>query len=144
MTSGHVAHNCALGNNITIASCALVAGYVEIEDLAFISGGVVVHQYSKIGKLAMVAGNTRVNLDLPPFFLFAGHDARPVGLNAVGLKRAGFTLAQLAAIKQAYRLLYKSVLRLEDALVRIEEIDDENARHLVAFIRRSERGIARP
>ena len=144
MTSGHVAHNCNVGNNITLASCALVAGYAEIEDQAFISGGVVIHQYSKIGKLAMVAGNTRVNLDLPPFFLYAGHDARPVGLNAVGLKRAGFTLAQLSAIKQAYRLLYKSGLRLEEALRRIEaEIDDENVRHLVAFVRRSERGIAR-
>jgi len=144
MTSGHVAHNCTLGNNITIASCALVAGYVEIEDLAFISGGAVVHQYSKIGKLAIVAGNTRVNLDLPPFFLYAGHDARPVGLNTVGLKRAGFTLAQLAALKQAYRLLYRSGLRLEDAVTRIEnEIDDDNTRHLAAFIKRSDRGIAR-
>ena len=144
MTSGHVAHNCTLGNNTTIASCALLAGYTEVEDQAFISGGVVVHQYSKIGKLAMVAGNTRVNLDLPPFFLYAGHDARPVGLNAIGLKRAGFTLAQLAAIKQAFRLLYRSGLKLEEALTRIEsEIADENVAHLVNFIRRSERGIAR-
>lgn len=144
MTSGHVAHNCTLGNNITVASCALVAGYVEIEDQAFISGGVVIHQYSKIGRLAMVAGNTRVNLDLPPFFMYAGHDARPVGLNAVGLKRAGFSLAQLSAIKKAYRLLYRSALPLEEALNRIEtELPDDNALHLVRFVRRSERGICR-
>jgi UDP-N-acetylglucosamine acyltransferase len=145
MTSGHVAHNCALGSNITIASCSLVAGYVEIEDQAFISGGVVIHQYSKIGRLAMVAGNVRVNLDLPPFFTYAGHDARPVGLNAVGLKRAGFTLEQIGAIRQAYRILYRSGLRLEDALTRIEnELDDDNARELVRFIRKSQRGICRP
>src|SRR5215831_10400543 len=72
MTSGHVAHNCKLGSNIVLASCALVAGYVEIEDQAFISGGVVIHQYSKIGRLAMIGGNTRVNTDVPPFFLYSG------------------------------------------------------------------------
>jgi UDP-N-acetylglucosamine acyltransferase len=145
MTSGHVAHNCVLGSNIVIASCALVAGYVEVEDLAFISGGVVIHQYSKIGRLAMVAGNVRVNLDLPPFFTYAGHDARPAGLNAVGMKRAGFTVEQLRVIKKAYRLLYRSGLRLDDALNRIEnELDDDNTRHLVRFIRSSQRGICRP
>src|SRR6202161_3705267 len=61
MTSGHIAHNCTIGNNTVIASCALVAGHVEVEDQAFISGGVVIHQYSKIGRLAMIGGNTRVN-----------------------------------------------------------------------------------
>jgi len=144
MTTGHVAHNCTLGSNIVIASCSLVAGYVEVEDQAFISGGVVIHQYSKIGRLAMVAGNTRVNLDLPPFFLFAGHDARPVGLNIVGMKRAGFTVAQVSSIKKAYRLLYRSGLRLEEALAKIEtDLSDENSRHLVRFIRNSHRGICR-
>jgi UDP-N-acetylglucosamine acyltransferase len=144
MTSGHVAHNCILGNNIVIASCSLVAGYVEVEDQAFISGGVVIHQYSKIGRLAMVAGNTRVNLDLPPFFMYAGHDARPVGLNAVGLKRAGFTVAQVSAIKKAYRLLYRSGLGLESALTKIEaQPADENTLHLVRFVRSSQRGICR-
>src|SRR6266481_1692465 len=69
MTSGHIAHNCRIGNHTTIASCALLAGYVELEDQAFISGGVVVHQFSKIGRLAMIGGNSRVNLDTPPFFL---------------------------------------------------------------------------
>ncbi len=72
MTSGHIAHNCRIGNRTVIASCALIAGYAEIEDQAFVSGGVVVHQYSKIGRLAMVGGNTRVNKDVPPFFLYSG------------------------------------------------------------------------
>jgi UDP-N-acetylglucosamine acyltransferase len=144
MTSGHVAHNCTLGSNIVIASCSLVAGYVEVEDQAFISGGVVIHQFSKIGRLAMVAGNTRVNLDLPPFFMFAGYDARAVGLNAVGLKRAGFNLAQLGTMKRAYRALYRSGLKLEEALQKIEsELADENTLHLVRFIRSSKRGICR-
>ena len=76
MTSGHIAHNCKLGSNIVVASCALLAGYVEVEDQAFISGGVVVHQFSKIGRLAMIGGNTRVNSDVPPFFLYSGFQCR--------------------------------------------------------------------
>jgi len=144
MTSGHIAHNCTFGSNITIASCSLAAGYVEVEDQAFISGGVVIHQFSKIGRLAMVAGNTRVNLDLPPFFLYAGYDAAATGLNVVGLKRAGFTLAQVGKIKSAYRVLYRSGLKLEEALGKIEgELADENTLHLVRFVRGSKRGICR-
>jgi UDP-N-acetylglucosamine acyltransferase len=144
MTSGHIAHNCRIGSRTVIASCALVAGYVEVEDEAFISGGVVVHQFSKIGRLAMIGGNTRVNSDAPPFFLYAGHDIVARGLNLVGLKRAGYKASQVAPIKQAYRLLYRSGLKLEDALARIEsEIATPETLHLVAFIRRSSRGICR-
>ena len=144
MTSGHIAHNCTIGNNTVIASSALIAGYVEVEDQAFISGGVVVHQYSKIGRLAMIGGNTRVNKDAPPFFLYSGFDIEAKGLNLVGLRRAGFTAASVGDLKRAYQILYRSGLRLEEALSRIEsEIDDENARHLVEFVRRSKRGICR-
>jgi len=144
MTSGHVAHNCTVGSNTVIASCALIAGYVEIEDQAFISGGVVVHQFSKIGRLAMIGVNTRVSLDVPPFFLYSGFNVEAKGLNVVGLKRAGFTLAQVSRLKKAYHLLYRSGLHLDTALERIEtELPDENTAHLVAFIRRSERGICR-
>src|SRR5580658_7791073 len=119
MTSGHIAHNCTVGNNTVIASCALVAGHVEVEDQAFISGGVVIHQYSKIGRLAMIGGNTRVNLDVPPFFLYSGFNVEAKGLNIVGLKRAGFTLAQIGNLKKAYQILYRSGLKLKDALARI-------------------------
>jgi UDP-N-acetylglucosamine acyltransferase len=144
MSSGHIAHNCKVGNNVVIASCALLAGYVEMEDQAFVSGGVVVHQFSKIGRLAMIGGNTRVNSDVPPFFLYAGYNVEAKGLNVVGLKRAGFKASELTALKKAYHLLYRSGLKLEDALSRIEsEIDTAEARHLVAFVRRSDRGICR-
>src|SRR5574341_2489843 len=101
MTSGHIADNCKVGSQAVIASCALVAGYVEIEDQAFISGGVVIHQYSRIGRLAMIGGNTRVNSDVPPFFLYSGFNVEPKGLNLVGLKRAGFTPADITALKNA-------------------------------------------
>jgi UDP-N-acetylglucosamine acyltransferase len=144
MTSGHIAHNCKLGNEIVVASCALLAGYVEVEDQAFISGGVVVHQYSKVGRLAMIAGNTRINSDTPPFFLYAGYNVEAKGLNIVGLKRAGYKASDVATLKKAYQILYRSNLKLEDALARIEaEIATEETRHLVQFIRKSERGICR-
>ncbi len=144
MTSGHIAHNCVLGNRITVASCALVAGYAEIEDGVFLSGGVVVHQYSRIGRLAMVGGNTRVNSDLPPFFLYTDFHVAVRGLNLVGLRRAGFVSAEIKELKDAYRLLYRSGLRLEEALRQIEtQLPGEHTAQLVAFIRRSKRGICR-
>ncbi len=144
MTSGHIAHNCKVGSNVVIASCALLAGYVEVEDQAFISGGVVVHQYSKIGRLAMIGGNTRVNSDVPPFFLYTDFNVAAKGLNIVGLKRAGYKASDVAVLKKAYQLLYRSGLKLEDALARIEsEIPTPETLHLVAFVRRSERGICR-
>jgi len=144
MTSGHIAHNCKIGNNCVIASCALVAGHVEVEDQAFISGGVVVHQYSRIGRLAMIGGNSRVNSDVPPFFLYSDFNVAAKGLNLVGLRRAGFSKDDIAALKGAYKILYRSGLKLEDALARIaSEIQTEHTRHLVAFIRGSKRGICR-
>ena len=144
MTSGHIAHNCKIGNDAVICSCALVAGYVEVEDQAFISGGVVVHQYSKIGRLAMIGGNTRVNSDAPPFFLYSGFNVEARGLNLVGLKRAGYRLSDIAALKKAYHILYRSGLKLEDALARIEsQAPTPETLHLVAFVRRSQRGICR-
>jgi len=144
MTSGHIAHNCKIGNGTVICSCALVAGYVEVEDQAFISGGVVVHQYSKIGRLAMIGGNTRVNSDAPPFFLYSGFNVEARGLNLVGLKRAGYRLPDIAALKKAYHILYRSGLKLEEALARIEsQAPTPETLHLVAFVRRSRRGICR-
>jgi UDP-N-acetylglucosamine acyltransferase len=144
MSSGHVAHNCKVGNRTVIASCALLAGFVELEDQAFISGGVVIHQFSKIGTLAMIGGNTRVNSDVPPYFLYSDFNIAAKGLNVVGLKRAGFSLDEIRKLKEAYKLLFRSNLKLEDALARIEAaIDSPHTRHLVRFIRSSERGICR-
>jgi UDP-N-acetylglucosamine acyltransferase len=144
MTSGHIAHNARIGNRTVIASCALVAGYVEVEDQAFISGNVAIHQYCKVGRLAMLGGGVRVNVDVPPYFLYAGLYVTPTGLNLVGLRRAGLKPADIAALKTAYKTLYRSGLKLEEALRRMEaENANEHTRHLAAFIRRSKRGIAR-
>ncbi len=144
MTTGHIAHDCRIGDDNVICSSALVAGYVEIGNRAFLSGGVVVHQFSKIGDLAMVGGNSRVNLDLPPYFLYSEFHAKATGLNLVGLRRAGFTASDVAALKTAYRFLYRSHLKLDEALARIEaEVPGPHAAHLVSFVRSSRRGITR-
>lgn len=144
MTSGHIAHDCRIGNETVICSSALIAGYVEIGDRAFISGGVVVHQFSKIGSCVMVGGNSRVNLDLPPYFMYSDFNARPIGLNLVGLRRAGLTAAEIASLKAAYKTLYRSGLKLEDALLAIErDLPSDPTRNLIEFIRSSKRGITR-
>jgi UDP-N-acetylglucosamine acyltransferase len=144
MSAGHIAHNCKIGDHNVVASCSLLAGYVELEDEAFISGGVAIHQFCKIGRLAMIAGHTGVSSDVPPFITCAGYRGDATGLNLVGLKRAGFDAERIAAVKQAYAILYRSGLLLEEALARIEaEIDDPEARRIAEFIRRSKRGICR-
>ncbi len=144
MTSGHIAHNCKVGNHNVIASCALLAGYVEVEDNAFISGGVAIHQYCKIGRLAMIAGNTGVSSDVPPFITCAGFRGNATGLNVVGLQRGGYDSAQISGVKRAYQVLYRSGLPLDKALAKIEaEVGTAEALQMVKFIRRCERGICR-
>jgi UDP-N-acetylglucosamine acyltransferase len=144
MIGTHVAHNCRLGSNIVVCNNCSLAGYVEVEDGAFFSGGVVVHQFSKIGRLAMIGGNTRVNLDVPPFLLVSEFNVAARGLNLVGLRRAGFAKETIRGLKQAYRILYRSGLPLGEALDRIErEIPEPEVRHFVEFIRSSKRGICR-
>lgn len=143
MTSGHIAHDCILGNRIVVASCALLAGYVEVEDQAFISGGVVVHQYSKIGRLAMVGGNTRVNSDLPPFFLYSEFDVAAKGVNLVGLRRAGFSAQEIDIVKSCYRVLYRSALKKLDACLQLDSMNHPIAEQVARFVRASRRGIAR-
>ena len=144
MTSGHIAHNCKIGSNNVICSCALIAGYVEVEDWAFISGGVGVQQFSRVGSMVMIAGNSGVNVDAPPYFLYAGFRIEPKGVNVVGLRRAGLDTAQIRHLKQAFRVLYRSSLPLKDALERIEiDLLNEHTQHLVDFVRSSKRGISR-
>jgi len=144
MIGTHVAHNCQLGSGIVVCNNCSLAGYVEVEDGAFLSGGVVVHQFSKIGRLAMIGGNTRVNLDVPPFVLASEFNVAVHGLNLVGLRRAGISRDAIRQLKEAYQILYRSKLPLEKALTRIEkEIPTDEGRQLVAFVRGSKRGICR-
>ncbi len=140
MTSGHIAHNCVVGSNVVMACCTLVSGYVEVEDNVFISGGVAIHQFSKIGRLSMVGANTRVNLDVPPFMLTVGFHVETIGPNTVGMRRAGYKSADVRAVKEAFRLLYMSGLSRAEALARLEAGPDVS-REIAAFVRSSQRGI---
>jgi UDP-N-acetylglucosamine acyltransferase len=112
-----------------------------MEDQCFLSGGVGVHQFSKIGRLCMVAANVRINKDVPPYFLVSEFDCAAHGLNSVGLRRAGVSREAVSALKAAFRLLYRSGLAREAALVQMEALGTPEVAHLVGFIRRSERGI---
>lgn len=144
MTEVHIGHNSTLGNHVTLASGVALGGYSVDEDHAFLGGGAVQHQYVRVGKLAMVGGNVRIIQDVPPFLLTAEFDVAAKGINLVGLKRFGLPPERVRALKQAYRLLYRSQLPLAEALRRIEtEVATEEARYLVSFIRASTRGICR-
>jgi UDP-N-acetylglucosamine acyltransferase len=141
MGYGHVAHDCDIGEEAIIASYAALAGHIRIGRRAFVSGGVVIHQFSRIGELSMIGGGSKVNLDVPPFFTVDGVPARAVGLNVVGLKRAGVSEEDLGAIKRAYRILYRSKLPRRVALAEIGSLPNEYARRIADFVRESERGI---
>ena len=143
MSCVHIAHDCQLGSHITIGPSTSLGGYAEIEDSAFLSAGVGVHQFSKVGRLCMVAANTRVAQDVPPYLLVSEFDCAAHGLNLVGLRRAGASRETVSVLKQAYRLLYRSGLTRKEALERIEALATPEALHMVEFIRSSKRGICR-
>ncbi len=147
MATSHVAHECALGDRVVVANGVTLAGHVTVGDGAFISGSVLVHQFIQVGKLVMVGGASSVRQDLIPFCLADGHPARPMGLNRVGLQRAGFGTTQMHTLRAAYRILFRSGLSLKQALDRLEALTGDGAEHvseIVALIQRSDRGIARP
>jgi UDP-N-acetylglucosamine acyltransferase len=141
MAGAHVAHNCHLGNKIILVNQVLLAGYVTVEDQAFLGGNAIVHQKCRIGRLAIMQGGAGISKDLPPYFM-AGGDNTVVGLNVVGLRRAGFDAAARARIKQAFRLLYRSGLNLKQALAEMEAtLEGPEILALRTFIQNSARGI---
>lgn len=143
MACGHVAHNCRLGDRVIIANNVALAGHVEIDDGAFISGGVVVHQFCRVGRLAMIGGNAKIVQDCLPFVVTDGVPGRAHGLNMIGLRRAGFKSSEIQKLKEAYRLLLRSGLGLEVALSRMGESGDALVNELIDFVRGSARGFCR-
>ena len=141
MANAHVAHNCRLGDGVIMANNVALAGYVEIEDQAFISGGVVVHQFCHIGRLAMIGGNSKIVQDCLPFVITDGVPGRARGLNIVGLRRAGFKASNIRKLKEGYRLLLRSGLPLKDALRRLADLGDPLVDHLIGFVGDSVRGF---
>ena len=141
MQNAHVAHNCRLGDGTIIAGGALLAGHVEVHDRAFVSGNCVVHQHVRIGRLALLRGLSRTSRDVPPFCIMDGtHTVR--GTNVVGLRRAGFDAARVAAIRRALAALFARPVHLGRALTRLESAPtSDDVRELLAFIRASKRGV---
>lgn len=146
MAYSHVAHDCRIGDHVILANAATLAGHVTVEDHAILGGMSAVHQFTRIGCHVMVSGGSMVAQDLVPYVIAQGDRATVVGLNLVGLKRRGFDESTLAALKKAYKLLFRSSLRQEEALEAILQQDTDctdQVRHLVDFVRASVRGIAR-
>lgn len=142
MAGAHVAHDCLLGDHIVMANNTAIAGHVHIEDRAFLSGNVAIHQFCRVGRLAMVAGLAKVVQDCLPFVISDGNPARARGLNLIGLRRAGFEPGTLRALRLAYRALLRSGLSLEQALARLEADEVAAVREIARFIRGSTRGFA--
>lgn len=143
MAFSHIAHDCQLGNSIVVCNGALIAGHVQIQDNAFISGNVVLHQFVRIGRLAMIGGLSRVNQDVPPFMMLVG-DSRIWGLNLVRLKRKGFSIKEISAVKEAFNILYRKSLSPKNALQELEQIGSQEAKEIKDFILSSKRGICGP
>lgn len=139
----HVAHNCIVGNNVIMSNNATLAGHVTVEDYAIIGGMTPIHQFSRIGSHSFVGGMSRVTHDIPPYTIGAGIPFKFGGLNIIGLKRHGFPLKTRLTLGKAFKLVYRSKMRLEDALDEIENTLEPipELQHWVKFCRDSKRGL---
>lgn len=141
----HIAHNCVVGNFVIMSNCAGLAGHVIVEDRVVIGGMAGVHQFVKVGRNCMIGGLAKVVQDIPPFVIVDGQPARCIGLNSVGLSRAGISEPVRRELKKAFRFLYRSGLNLGQAIAVMEqELDSsEEVEHFLRFLRNAERGICR-
>ncbi len=136
----HIAHNCIIENQVIIANYAGFAGHVYVESRARISGLLGVHQFVRIGQMAMVGGMSRIDRDVPPYMTVEGNPARVRSLNLVGLKRSGLSAEELTVLKQAYRLLYRSEMMFTQGLERLSTLPEtEQLQHLRQFLELSVR-----
>jgi UDP-N-acetylglucosamine acyltransferase len=143
MVGVHVAHNCVIGDDNIFANEVALAGHIEIEDHVFLSNNVGAHQFVRMGRYAMIGGKSKIVQDVLPFFTTDGNPSRLRGVNSVGLRRGGFSEEERRSLKEAYKLLFRSTMPVQDALRELEQVDDENVAHLVRFIRSSKRGFIR-
>ncbi|HEY0094792.1 MAG TPA: acyl-ACP--UDP-N-acetylglucosamine O-acyltransferase [Archangium sp.] len=145
MAYSHVAHDCVVGNGCVIANSVALAGHVVLEDAVILGGLSAVHQFTRLGKHAFIAGGSMVVMDVAPYCTAQGDRAELAGLNVVGLQRHGFSEEQIGRIKEAYKILFRSKLQLAEALAQLKaemggqsEID-----YLVDFVSQSKRGLTR-
>lgn len=142
MAGAHFGHDVTVGNNCIFANAALLGGHVTVEDRAFLSGAVAVHQFCRIGRLAMVGGHARVVQDVPPYMLLDGQSSCVVGLNIVGLRRSGHSAEDIAELKSAYRAIYRRGLPWREVLEVLRlEFSGESVTHLQAFLGAGSRGF---
>jgi UDP-N-acetylglucosamine acyltransferase len=141
----HIAHNVRVGNHVIMSNVATLAGHVTIEDYAVVGGVVAVHQFCRIGKMSMIGGCSKVVQDVPPFMLADGNPAETRTVNKVGMERNGVSEEAQAALRQAFKILFREGLTIPNALGRIEKELPALAelRYLVEFVRTSERGISK-
>ncbi|MCX6149213.1 MAG: acyl-ACP--UDP-N-acetylglucosamine O-acyltransferase [Ignavibacteriales bacterium] len=143
MSYTHIAHDCILEDNVTIANCTHLGGHVQIHHNAVIGGLVKIHQFCRIGKFCMVQGLRKVSKDVPPFILAGGAELSYGGLNKIGLRRNGFTIENVFKIKEIYNYLFNSHLNVTQAKEKIQaEFGDETfTKDILEFLNSSERGI---
>jgi UDP-N-acetylglucosamine acyltransferase len=145
MAFSHVAHDCQIGSSTVFANCASLAGHVEIGDWAILGGLTAVHQFVKIGAHAFLGGGSIVSRDVPPYVMVAGNPAVPHGVNSEGLRRRGFSEEQIRNVREAYRILYRMELKLDEAAERLTALAREQPEldPLVEFLGRSTRSLTR-
>jgi len=145
MAYSHIAHDCKIGNNTVLANCGTLAGYVTLEDGAIVGGLAAIHQFVRIGKLAIIGGCSKVVQDIVPFCMVDGHPAVPYGINSIGLERAGYPDKAKEGLKKAFKIIFSMKLNIKNALKKIEDElpPQEEITYLINFIKSSERGISR-
>jgi len=146
----HIAHDCHIGSNTILANSVQLGGHVHVGDWAIIGGLTGVHQFSKIGAHSMTGGNSSLMQDMPPFVLGAGNPCRPVGVNVEGLRRRGFSAAVIASLREAYKIIFRRGLSLDEARAELRARQQshpdaaEPLQTLLDFLDASNRGIIRP
>lgn len=143
MTHVHLGHDCQLANRVIIAPATGLGGHVHVADRAFISGGVMVHQFVKIGTIAMIGGNTKITQNVLPYMITDGVPGTVRGLNLVGLRRAGCSRPDIQMLKQAYQIIHRSAQSQKVILQQLRELDNPFALHLAEFISGSSRSFHR-
>ena len=143
MAYAHVAHDCILGNNVIMSNSANLAGHVFIDDWAIVGGVSGIHQFTRVGKHAIIAFNSRVVKDVPPYIMAGNTPLKYTGLNLTGLKRRNFPAETINLISEVYHVLYKTGLNVSDAVEKIKEVYDitDEVKEIISFIESSERGI---
>lgn len=143
MACVHIAHDCVVGNNTVFANNSALAGHVIVEDWAILSGYTLVHQFCTIGRHSLLSFGSHINRSVPPYVMVSSDKSRPRGINSEGLRRRGFSAEQIQRLRQAYRVLYRTGLSLEEAQLKLSELaaEGDEVQAMVDFLAQTERGF---